>query len=169
MTNHKSRVEIPYINKGDDIKIRYNDRRTLNPNHALWISRSFDDSPLKDDDKWKWILFWHDFYEFYEKNTKNSEEQDNSNVEVQDNTKSYKRSDTHSVKYKEEVFNILDKGKDSFPLSDEELRIMQLEIESITMFFDEKSMFKTTPNIMKMLIKKDELSAKKKKVLCQYR
>jgi hypothetical protein len=46
------------------------------------------------------------------------------------------------------------------PLSDGELISLQMKIEDLTMRFDEESMFKTAPNIIRILIKNNDLSAK---------
>lgn len=45
-------------------------------------------------------------------------------------------------------------------LVNEELRLIQMEIEDLTMLFDEKDIFKTAPNIIKILIRSNEISAK---------
>lgn len=62
--------------------------------------------------------------------------------------------------YKNEVFDILQKEKDRFPLSEGELLKMQMRIEDLSMNFDEESIFKTTPNIIKILIKDNKINAK---------
>lgn len=51
-------------------------------------------------------------------------------------------------------------AKKRFPLSEDELKKLQIEIEDRTMLFDEQSMFKTVPNIIKRLIKHDKNNAK---------
>lgn len=58
------------------------------------------------------------------------------------------------------MFDILTKAKKCFPLSNESLCNIQMQIEDLTMLFDEKSMFKSAPNIIKILIRNDEVSAK---------
>lgn len=45
-------------------------------------------------------------------------------------------------------------------LTDEDLYLIQKNIEKMTMSFDEQSMFKTTPDIIKMLISSDKECAK---------
>ncbi|XP_058075836.1 probable DNA-directed RNA polymerase [Magnolia sinica] len=67
---------------------------------------------------------------------------------------------TKSVQYKEEVFEKFHQQKVRLPLSEEELRNLQIEIEDMTMAFDEKSIFQTIPNIIKILIRNDDISAK---------
>lgn len=56
---------------------------------------------------------------------------------------------SQSAQYKDQVFYILNNGKARLPLSDEELLNIQMEIEDLTMTFDEESMFKSAPNIIK--------------------
>lgn len=68
--------------------------------------------------------------------------------------------ESKSAQYKEKVFDILNDAKSRFPLSDEELLSMQMEIEDLTMTFDEISIFRTVPNIIKMLITPDGINAK---------
>lgn len=65
-----------------------------------------------------------------------------------------------STQYKEKVFDILNNAKERFPLNDDELELMQIQIEDLTMTFDEQSMFRTVPNIIKMLMKSDGINAK---------
>jgi len=71
-----------------------------------------------------------------------------------------KRGITKSEQYKQEVFDILHDAKKRFPLSEEEFKNLQIKIEDKTMLFDEESMFKTAPNIIKILIKHDKDNAK---------
>lgn len=51
-----------------------------------------------------------------------------------------------SAQYKNEVFDILHKSKARFK---EELRQIQTEIEDMTMLFDEESIYKTRPNLIR--------------------
>lgn len=67
---------------------------------------------------------------------------------------------TKGEQYKNKVFDILQKEKDRFPLSEGELLKMQMRIEDLSMNFDEESIFKTTPNIIKILIKDNKINAK---------
>lgn len=110
--------------------------------HKVWIYRTIDHLHFKEEDKEKVILFLNSFYDSLLK----------INKEQLDKSK--------SLQYKEEVFVILDKAKARLPLSNEELRKIQIEIEDLTMIFDEESMFKTTPNIIKILISNNKESAK---------
>lgn len=107
-----------------------------------WLLRSFDHLPVKEEDKEELIRFFNAFYISLLSNK----------YDQQDKTK--------SLQYKEEVFEILYNAKARLPLSYEELRKIQIEIEDLTMIFDEESMFKTTPNIIKILISNDKESAK---------
>ena len=110
-----------------------------------WIIKSVNDLPRKkEEDKKELIRFWEKFYSYLLENTNISEQSDKS----------------RSVQYKEEVFDILHQAKSSLPLSDERLRNIQMEIEDLTMLFDEESIFKTTPNIIRILIRNNEVSAK---------
>lgn len=52
------------------------------------------------------------------------------------------------------------KGKENLSLGEDELHKIQLEIEDLTLKFDEESLFRSVPNIIKMLIKNDEECAK---------
>ncbi|XP_020251012.1 uncharacterized protein LOC109828426, partial [Asparagus officinalis] len=67
---------------------------------------------------------------------------------------------TKSYQYKEEVFENLRKGKENLSLGEDELRKIQLDIEDLTLKFDEESLFRSVPNIIKILIKNDEECAK---------
>lgn len=109
-----------------------------------WIRHSLDKLPRKENDQNEIIRFWNEFYYSISQNTKKEVQKDKS----------------LKVQYKDEVFDILINKKASFPLSDEELRKMQMDIEDLTMIFDEKSVFKTAPNIIKILIRNNEESAK---------
>ena len=114
------------------------------------IRNSLDNFPSKDQNEI--IRFWNEFYYYLEHNTK----KDNSfKVQYEE-----EKDKSLKVQYKDEVINMLINKKASLPLSDEELRKMQMEIEDLTMVFDDKSMFKTAPNIIKILIRNNEESAK---------
>lgn len=65
-----------------------------------------------------------------------------------------------SIQYKDEVINLLQRKKDEFPLNNTQLRALQVEIEDLTMSFDEKSLYKSVQNVVKLLIRKKEPSAK---------
>lgn len=67
---------------------------------------------------------------------------------------------TKSLGYKQSVLKILEDKKSGFPLSDKDLRDMQMEIEDLTMKFNEGSIYKQAPNLIKILIQTDRLSAK---------
>lgn len=60
--------------------------------------------------------------------------------------------------YKDEVIKLLYKNK-SKKLTDKKLYVLQNEIEKLTIYFDEKSIFSSVPNLVKLLIKKDKPSA----------
>ena len=109
-----------------------------------WIYNLFSDIPIKDDEKKVIIQFWNEFYTNLYKNTKMSEQEEK----------------TKSVQYKEEVFELLHKNKANFPLRDDELRNLQITIEDHTLLFEEESMFKTAPNIIRLLIRDKEVNAK---------
>lgn len=69
----------------------------------------------------------------------------------------YKKSST--LMYKDEVFSILNSAK-CLNLTEDNLLNLKFQIEDLTMSFDEKSMFKTTSNIIKMLICVDKENAR---------
>lgn len=60
-----------------------------------------------------------------------------------------------SIRNQSLIFCILQK-----PLSEDDLRKIQMEIEDQTILFDETSMFKTAPNIIKILIRNNDVCAK---------
>lgn len=63
--------------------------------------------------------------------------------------------------YKDDVLLLLNSCKKGFPLTDGQLNDIQLKIEDLTMSFDEKSVFKSCPTLIKMLISDDyHVSAK---------
>ena len=68
-----------------------------------------------------------------------------------------KQSPSKRIQYNDEVFKILESANDNHLNN---LHNIQMLIEGKTMLFDEQSIFKTTPNIMKMLIRKDRSCAK---------
>jgi hypothetical protein len=100
--------------------------------------------PRKEDEKKELVRFWNEFYTYLLLNTNKSEQQ----------------GKTNSVKYKDTVFDILENAKDRLPLSDEELSEIQKQIEDITLLFDEKSIFRSASDIIKILIRENEESAK---------
>lgn len=110
--------------------------------NKVWIFKTIDHLHLKEEDKDKVTRFLNDFYNSLL--SKKNEQLDKS----------------QSLQYKEEVLDILNNAKVRLPLSNEELRKIQIEIEDLTMIFDEESMFKTTPNIIKILISNNKESAK---------
>jgi len=112
--------------------------------HKHWVTLSLDDMPRKEVEKKELIRFWNEFFTYFLQNT----------------NKSGQQGKTNSVKYKETVFDILENAKARLPLRDEELLEIQKQIENITLLFDEKSMFKTVPDIIKILIRENEESAK---------
>lgn len=117
-------------------------KRNVMPNRK-WVTMSFKDSTRSDKDLEELIIFWNSFYSYLKEN-KNSES----------------KTDTKSSQYKEHVFDILYHAKGDYQLCPDDLRKIQLEIEDITMKFDEKSIFKSSANILNILIKKNEVSAK---------
>lgn len=103
------------------------------------------------------IRFWNEFYDLLQK-TQISGEQDN--ISEQQDDISGQLGQSKSSQYKESVFEILHKSKDRLPLTEKELQKIQMDIENQTSKFDEESMFKTAPNLIKILISSDKVSAK---------
>lgn len=95
----------------------------------------------KDTEKEELIRFWNQFYN-------------------EEKKRITKKVSTKSEDYKNHVFNVLEEGKAGEPLGKEELRKLQLEIEDMTAAFDEQSIFKTVPNLIRVLINKNEINAK---------
>nr|WAO26101.1 DNA-directed RNA polymerase [Daucus carota subsp. sativus]WAO26134.1 DNA-directed RNA polymerase [Daucus carota subsp. sativus]WAO26171.1 DNA-directed RNA polymerase [Daucus carota subsp. sativus] len=124
---------------------------------TTWITRTHEFlPPIGSDDREKVIGFWSDFYKTV--------------FELSESTSSYQ--DCFPTKndsiYKQIVFKRLEQCRGSH-LSDEQLRNLQLFIEDSTLEFDEKSMYKTVPNAVKMMILRgeesvvDDSSGKRKK------
>ncbi len=113
-------------------------------NHKNWLTRSLDDMPRKEEDKKELIRFWNEFYTYLLQNT----------------NKSGQHGKSHSVQYKETALDILEEAKTRLPLSVDELSEIQKQIEEITIWFDEKSIFRSASDIIKILIRENEESAK---------
>ena len=109
-----------------------------------WVTHSLENLSRKEEEKKELIRFWNEFY----------------NSLLQYTNMSGQQGKTKSVQYKEEVFDILHKSKASLSLTEAELRNIQMEIEDLTILFDEKSMFKTAPNIIRILIRNNDESAR---------
>lgn len=95
-----------------------------------------------------------------EDSTKTQEESTKKAKKTTNKSDKKKSGITKSEQYKQEVFEILHDTKKRLPLSEDELKKIQIKIEDHTMLFDEESMFKTVPNIIKILIKHDKDNAK---------
>lgn len=117
--------------------------KTLFVHNRDWVFHSLKDLAKKEESKTELIRFWTHFYNCYE-----SSQMYNEHVL------------SKPAQYKQKVFEILNNGKARLPLSDEELYNIQMEIEDLTMTFDEESMFKSAPNIIKKLIRNDMECAK---------
>lgn len=115
-----------------------------------WIVRFIEPLPKTEDVKIELIRFWNSFYdlELYTDDSLGHKGMDD------------RQGKSKSLQYKEVVFDILHNGRARFPLSEAELRKIQVEIEDHTMLFDEKSLFKTVPNIIRILIRKEGENAK---------
>lgn len=70
------------------------------------------------------------------------------------------KDSTKSDMYKLLVIEKLMQGKEGKQLCSDDLRKLQLEIEDLSMAFDEQSIFKTVPNLIRTLIRIDEINAK---------
>lgn len=118
-----------------------------------WIIHSMEYSPMKEVKKKELIRFWSEFYShLLLKHPIMKGEPTNKK--------------TKSCQYNELVFEILHKEKQKInnkdsPLHDDvALHNLQMEIENLTMSFDEKSIYKSVPNIIKLLIPENLESAK---------
>lgn len=110
--------------------------------HTNWVKLSLEKLTIKDQDKNSLIRFWNEFYSALSTDMKGT----------------YKN--TKSGEYKREVYDILISKKAVMPLKAEELRELQISIEDLTILFDEESIFKTVPNIIKILIRTEDVNAK---------
>lgn len=117
-------------------------KRNAMPNRN-WITKSLVNVPRNEGDKKELIRFWNEFYNY-----------------LLENNISGEQGQTKSDQYKDNVFEILYKEKARLPLSEEELRKIQMQIEDETMVFKELNVYKSTPNIIRMLIRKNEECAK---------
>lgn len=95
--------------------------------------------------------FWNEFYTYAKEKVGN---------------KPYNEK-TANKRYKEGVIALLDEFRSKHSVhgnqviaDPEKLLKLQLEIENLTMLFDEKSMFKSTTNLLKRLIDSDKESAR---------
>ena len=112
--------------------------------NLFWVARSLVDLPRKEDEKMEIIRFLNEVYSSLLHDTNKSEQGEKSKSE----------------QYKDSVFDILHNAKARLPLSTETLINIQMKIEDLTMRFDEESMFKSAPNIIRILIKNNESNAK---------
>ncbi|KAF3452229.1 hypothetical protein FNV43_RR08327 [Rhamnella rubrinervis] len=111
--------------------------------HLNWVFCSIDSMNRSDEDKAVLIRFWNNFYTEFDKKQIHSV-----------------NNETKSEQYKSKVFDKLEKAKNGQPLGPEELRKLQLEMEDEIFQFDEESIYKTLPNIIKNLIKINDQNAK---------
>lgn len=104
-----------------------------------WILKTHDYlPPIGNVDRNKVIQFWSDFYDHA--------------LKLSEITSSYQEcfpTKNDSI-YKQLVFKRLEECRGG-NLSDDELRNLQLFIEDTTLEFDEKSMYKTVPNVVLMM------------------
>lgn len=124
------------------------DRPSINPSinninsfHQLDVYRSY--CSYKDDKK-NIILneFWNNFYSLLP-----------DICTTPDTTKS------NAGKYHDEVIKLLHESKSTCKSSDD-LILLQVRIEEMTMIFDEKSIYKTSPNLLHQLIRNDMPTAR---------
>ena len=101
-----------------------------------------DDSTLEESIREESTLNQDDSTQTQEKSTNNEEDSTlNAKKTINKSIKKNKRGNTKSEQYKQEVFDILHDSKKSLPLSEDELKKIQMKIEDLTMLFDEESMF----------------------------
>jgi sulfatase maturation enzyme AslB (radical SAM superfamily) len=111
--------------------------------NILWIFRTLENDPRESKVKNELFRFWNEFY-----------------TQLEDINRSGYHEMTRKAQYKEEVLTLLENSKAGLPLGDDKLREMQQQIEDLTLLFDEKSIQSSVPNIIKLLIRKDEINAK---------
>lgn len=122
--------------------------RTNDSQKTIWILKTHKFLPTGNDDRSKVINLWSDFYDDAIKKMEITSYQECVPTK------------NDSI-YKQIVFKRLEECRGSKDLSDDQLRDIQLFIESSTFEFDEKSMYKTVPNAVKMMILRGEESVKK--------
>lgn len=121
-------------------------------NFMKWLGSGLYPKWTIDNEKGSRLYqFWEEFYVFAQAQVGNK---------PHDETTAYKR-------YKEGVIALLDefrkshRGEGNRVVADlEELKNLQLEIENMTMNFDEESLFKSSANILKILIDEKKESAR---------
>lgn len=115
-------------------------------NLVKWITKDIMDSPRKEKEKEILISFWLEFYGNYLDNKKKESDKESEK--------------SRPMQYKESVLDMLHDFKKKKDVNDEDLRKLQLQIEDITMMFDEHSIHKSAPNIIKMLLSKKDICAR---------
>lgn len=108
-----------------------------------------DEYTNKDKDINHLIDFWNRFYDRVL-----------SDISVESEKRNQNSRPSNQLKYKSSVIQLLEEEKAKFPLAEEELIRIQGQIENISMLFDEESIHKSCPDIIKMLIKENEECAR---------
>lgn len=112
-----------------------------------WIEATHSYLPMSRNEREKVIRLWKDFYS------------DAQNKVLQPGALETCYQDNWGSSYKKQVFGLLDKSRGESK-TNEDLRKIQLTIEKSTHEYDEESLYKTVPSIMRMLIVEGEVSAK---------
>jgi len=106
-----------------------------------WVEHLYDISSMREEDRIVLIKFWYKYFthvlslpDSYSHNT---------NVDVGQNA-------SKRIQYSNTVIDLLHRSKQNKPLDDAKLRSLQMSIEDISMKFYDESIFKSTPNLIRI-------------------
>lgn len=104
-----------------------------------WLFKAIKRKPRREEDKQTMFSFYTKVY-----------------TTLKDKYLELYKEKSATSQYKDAVLLKLQEAKTRFPLSEDELRQLQFEIEELSSLFDEESIFSTVPNIIKILIHEDK-------------
>lgn len=129
--------------------------------NTTWVAHTYEKVSINEGDKKELIRFWNEFYTDMFKELKDSDESIGGDTVSSNSEGGEERlNKSQKCKYKDSVFDLLEYEKSNQPLTDAQLFDIQIQVEDMSMKFDERSIFKSLPNIIKILIRKDEECAK---------